>query len=83
MQTFNFNFETVDVVKEFIHILSTYECSVDVQSGRYIVDGKSVLGLLSLDLSKTVIIKMCGPQAKDAYLELATVFPNKVREIAA
>lgn len=83
MQTFNFKFETVDTVKDFIHILSTYDCSVDVMSGRYIVDGKSVLGLLSLDLSKTVTVKISGEQAKDAFLELTAIFPSKVSEVAA
>ena len=83
MQTFSFKFETVDTVKDFIHILSAYDCSVDVMSGRYIVDGKSVLGLLSLDLSKTVTVKISGEQAKDAFLELTTIFPSKVSEVAA
>lgn len=39
-------------VKEFVGIAENHNCSVSLQSGRYVVDGKSIMGVFSLDLSK-------------------------------
>ena len=41
-------------VKKFIDIVSKFPCDVDLVSGRYIVDAKSVLGIFSLDLSQPI-----------------------------
>lgn len=43
-------------VYDFVKTCGTFESSIDVSSmnNRYIVDGKSLLGILGLDLSKNV-----------------------------
>ena len=38
----------------------TVPCEVDVLSGRYVVDGKSIMGLFSLDLSQPVKVEVRG-----------------------
>lgn len=38
-------------VNKFVRLASSVTTSVDVVSGRYRVDGKSIMGLFSLDLS--------------------------------
>lgn len=81
MVSFSFMFNTIDVVKEFTNIVGAFDCIVDVQSDRYIVDGKSIMGLLSLDLSKSVIIHINGPEAEDAYVALIKEFPDKYQEL--
>ena len=50
--------ETINDVKEFVNIVFRYEYDVDVISGRYAVDAKSILGLFSIDLSKEVTLKI-------------------------
>ena len=37
-------------VKEFVNIVSRCEYDVDLNSGRYAVDAKSIMGIFSLDL---------------------------------
>lgn len=46
------NINTFDKVKSFVDCNSKLDGYVDVVSGRYLVDGKSLLGMFSLDLSK-------------------------------
>lgn len=41
-------------VKEFVRVAQTKTCEVILVGGRYQVDGKSVLGIFSLDLSRPV-----------------------------
>jgi len=49
---------TINDVKKFVNIVFKYEYDVDVISGRYAVDAKSILGLFSIDLSKEVTMKI-------------------------
>lgn len=50
--------DTVDKVKEFVRYASKFMKDVQLMSGRYIVDAKSILGCMSLDLSKPVIVNI-------------------------
>jgi phosphotransferase system HPr-like phosphotransfer protein len=45
---------TINDVKEFVGIVSRYDFDVDLISGRYAVDAKSIMGIFSLDLSKPI-----------------------------
>ncbi len=44
----------VDRVKEFVDAANKFESDVDIMMGRYIVNAKSIMGVLSLDLSSAV-----------------------------
>lgn len=46
--------DSVQKVKEFCQACSKHKGNVEVYSGHYIVDGKSIMGLYSLDLTKPV-----------------------------
>ena len=60
----------IDSVKKFVNVTSSSVCVVDVQSGKYLVDGKSLLGLLAMDLSKQVTVHIYG-DCKDDVNKLA------------
>ena len=45
---------TINDVKEFVSIVSLCDFDVDLISGRYAVDAKSIMGIFSLDLSKPI-----------------------------
>ena len=53
-------FNTVDEVAAFVKDMSRFpeEVHIDLVSGRHIIDAKSLLGILSLDLSKPVEVKV-------------------------
>lgn len=44
----------VSDVKDFAKLTSDWPWKQELRSGRYIVDAKSILGIMSLDLSKPV-----------------------------
>ncbi len=44
-------------VKEFVQKVSDYSYDVDLVSGKYTVDAKSIMGIFSLDLSKPIVMK--------------------------
>lgn len=45
---------TIDKVKEFVALTTKQDCYMDLVSGRYIIDAKSIMGIFSLDLSKPI-----------------------------
>lgn len=49
---------TVQEVKTFLCVTSHIESDIDIISGRYKVDGKSIMGMFSLDLSKPLKVEM-------------------------
>lgn len=54
------NLNSIDKAKDFAALASLMKCEIDVCSGRYVVDAKSVLGLFSVDLSVPVEVVVHG-----------------------
>ena len=48
------HFETVVDAKAFVSICNDMDFKVELVSGPYIIDAKSIMGLFSLDLSKPI-----------------------------
>ncbi|MDO8602241.1 MAG: HPr family phosphocarrier protein [Candidatus Omnitrophota bacterium] len=59
----------------FVQIANKYESDIIVKKGRQEVNGKSIMGLLTLAAKKgaTLHIKVNGPDAKEALRELEKV----------
>ena len=49
---------SINDVKSFVNIVSKYDFDVDLISGRYVVDAKSIMGIFSLDLSKPIDVEV-------------------------
>ena len=47
-------------VKEFVHAAEKCDFDIDVSYNRIIIDAKSMLGVLSLDLSRELTVKYGG-----------------------
>ena len=45
---------TINDVKEFVNAVTLCDYEVDLVSGRYAIDAKSIMGIFSLDLSQPV-----------------------------
>ena len=52
--TFNIQLKEINDVYKLVNILVGFEGDVDLESGRYKVDGKSILGIFSLDLRQPI-----------------------------
>lgn len=63
METFKVRMHTIEDVRQFVTEANAQMSDIDVISGRYIVDAKSLLGLFSLDLMKPVEILVHGTEA--------------------
>ena len=48
----------IEEIRTFFKNVSRFEDDVDVISGRYIIDAKSLLGVMSLDLSNPVYVTL-------------------------
>ena len=51
-------FRGLDSVKNFVNILSKFECDFDIVDKRYVIDAKSIMGLFSLDLTHPLDLKI-------------------------
>ncbi len=58
MKTLNILLNSMNDVRIFVNIVNKYEFDVDLASGRYVVDAKSILGIYSLDLSKPIAVNI-------------------------
>ena len=58
--------DVIEEIKEFVNIASKYPEDVDIVSGRYLIDAKSIMGLFSLDASSelTLMIHNDKPENK-------------------
>ncbi len=60
---------TINDVKFFVNTVSRYDFDVDLISGRYAVDAKSIMGIFSLDLSKPIDLNIHAESGVDEILE--------------
>ena len=51
---YTIKFTTIDQVQQFIDRVRKLPCDIDACHGHYIVDAKSVLGILSLSLGREI-----------------------------
>jgi phosphotransferase system HPr-like phosphotransfer protein len=73
MVSVNILLNTINDVKNFVNTVAKYDFEVDLTSGRYIIDAKSIMGIFSLDLSK--LIKLDAKCEKDSkFIEDITPF---------
>ena len=52
------NLNEMTKLNGFVNVVSTFESNIDAIRGRYIIDAKSILGVMSLDLSKPLEIAL-------------------------
>lgn len=50
--------KTIENAKKFVDITTGYKDPIDINQGRYLVDGKSIMGLFSLDITKPIWVEI-------------------------
>lgn len=58
MKSYRLDLNSIERVKGFVAALSNIEGYFDLVSGRYVVDAKSIMGIFSMDLSRTVELRI-------------------------
>ena len=57
MKEFIVSLNSVDKVKRFVSVTAGFDTEIDVVSGRYVIDGKSFMGIFSMYLSKPLLVR--------------------------
>ena len=60
---------SINDVKEFVNLAGAQMFDVDIVSGRYVIDAKSIMGIFSLDLSKPIDLNIHAEENVEAVLE--------------
>ncbi len=71
MDNIKIRLHTIEDVKMFVTAANMQVFDIDVVSGRYTIDAKSLLGIFSLDLTKPVEVVVHGTAAdREKFAEL-------------
>ena len=54
MNNVKIRLSTIADVRDFVNIVNRTDADIDLISGRYIVDAKSIMGIFSLDLMQPI-----------------------------
>ncbi len=60
MKSFKISLSSINDVKNFVNAAGKQMCDIDIVSGRYIIDAKSIMGIFSIDLTKPVTVNVDG-----------------------
>lgn len=70
MKSADIKLSSIQDVRDFVNIVSKYEMDIDLLSGRYIVDAKSIMGIFSLDLLKPIKLTAHGDNTDALFEEI-------------
>ena len=48
MKTAKISLNSIDKVKAFVNEISKFDCDFDLVSGRFVIDAKSIMGILNI-----------------------------------
>lgn len=70
MPTLTIQLKSVRDVQEFVRTVNDFRYEVDLTEGHYVVDAKSIMGILSLDLSKPLLLDIHTADCTDLVKKL-------------
>ena len=65
MSELKIKIDTLDDIKQLIKITTSYEMDIDVVHNKYVIDAKSVMGILSLALDTPLTIRPISDNQKE------------------
>ncbi len=71
MKTAQIRLSSIQDVRTFVETVSKYDIDIDLASGRYIVDAKSIMGIFSLDLMQPIGLTAHSDDCDKLFEELA------------
>lgn len=66
----NVKLDTITKVKDFVNSLVACPYDVDLVSGRYVIDAKSIMGIFSLDLTKEIELHIHSDNCDELLAEI-------------
>ena len=71
MNTFYIKLSTIEDIRKFVDIVTRQDYDIDLSSGRYVVDAKSIMGIFSLDLMYKILLTAHTDDVEDLKKALA------------
>ena len=70
MKTVKISLNSIDKVKSFVNDVTRFDTDLDLVSGRYVIDAKSIMGIFSLDLSKPIDLNIHDSDDSEEVIEI-------------
>ena len=70
MEALTISLTQVSQVQQFVNAVNKYPFDVDMVSGRYTINAKSLLGIYSLDLNRPLQVLIYSDDCEDLKVEL-------------
>ena len=74
MKTVQISLNSIDKVKSFVNDITKFSNDFDLVSGRYVIDAKSIMGIISLDLSKPIDLNIHAEDNIDEIMEVLSAY---------
>ena len=71
MKTTYIRLSTIQDVRRFVEIVCMSDIDIDLSSGRYVVDAKSIMGIFSLDLLNPILLTAHSDNTDELFAQLA------------
>ncbi|MGM9550760.1 MAG: HPr family phosphocarrier protein [Clostridia bacterium] len=65
MKSFKVMLSSIVDVKNFVNIVNKFDFDLDLVSGRYVVDAKSLMAIFSLDLSSPLTLRVYTEETEE------------------
>ena len=65
MKTVKVCLNSIEAVRNFVEVVRQFEGDIDLSSGRYVVDAKSIMGIFSLDLMNPITMTIHNDNCDD------------------
>lgn len=63
--------DTINAVRDFVTLTNLCPYDIDLVSGRYVIDAKSLMGIFSLDLTKPIDLEIFSDNCDDFLEKIA------------
>ena len=80
MQNAWIRLSTIQDIRTFIEIVTMTDVEVDLRSERYLVNGKSIMGIYSLDLQNPIELIVHADKCPELMEKLSRFFVNEDEE---
>ena len=71
MKSVKIRLSTIADVRDFVNAVAKSDIDIDLCSGRYVVDGKSIMGIFSLDLLSPITLNAHSDDTDELFADLA------------
>ena len=71
MKSVKIRLSTIADVRDFVNVVAASDIDIDLCSGRYVVDGKSIMGIFSLDLLSPITLNAHSDDTDELFAALA------------